>query len=84
MKTILVSLVIAALVGLGGSVFSQGAENTLSVALKKDIYAYKRWVSFDRTTWQKGDEVLGFNVEIKIPGPEHPKPGLIKLQVDLK
>lgn len=75
---------IPVVVTIKGSVFSQEAENTLNVTLKRDIYAYKRWVSFDRKTWQRGDEALGFNVEIKIPGPEHPKPGLIKLQVDLK
>ncbi len=67
-----------------GSAFFQEAENTLSVALRKDIYAYKKWVSFDRKTWQLSDDVLGFNVEIKLPGPEHPKPGLVKIQVDLK
>ena len=67
-----------------GSAFSQETENTLNVTLKKDIYAYKSWVSFDRKTWQRGDEALRVNVEIKIPGYEHPKPGLIKLQIDLK
>ncbi len=67
-----------------GSAISKEAESTLNITLKKDIYAYKRWVSFDRKTWQRDDEALGFNVEIKIPGPEHPKPGLIRLQVDLK
>ncbi|TCV80115.1 hypothetical protein [Sulfurirhabdus autotrophica] len=67
-----------------GSALTQEAEHTLNVTLKKDIYAYKRWVSFDHKTWQRGDEALGINIEIKIPGPEHPKPGLIKVQVDLK
>jgi len=67
-----------------GSAFSQEAESTLNVTLKQDIYAYKQWVSFDRKTWQRGDDALGFNVEIKIPSPEHPKPGLMRLQVDLK
>jgi hypothetical protein len=75
---------IPVVVTIKGSALSQEAENTLNVTLKKDIYAYKQWVSFDRNTWQRGNDALGFNVEIKIPGPEHPKPGLIKLQVDLK
>ncbi|MDX1252044.1 MAG: hypothetical protein IDH49_07310 [Gammaproteobacteria bacterium] len=67
-----------------GSALAQEAESTLNVTLKKDIYAYKSWVSFDRKTWQRGDEVLGFKFEIKVPGPEHPKPGLMGFRVDLK
>ena len=67
-----------------GSALSHEAESTLNVSLKQDIYAYRQWVSFDRKTWQRGNDVLGFNIEVKIPGPEHPKPGLIKIQVDLK
>lgn len=75
---------IPVLATIKGSAFSQEAENTLNVTLKKDIYAYKQWVSFDRKIWQRGDDALDFNVEIKIPSPEHPKPGLMKLKVDLK
>ena len=67
-----------------GSALSEEAESTLHVTLKKDIYAYKRWVSFDRKIWQRSDQVLGFNVEIRIPSPRHPQPGMMKLQVDLK
>jgi len=67
-----------------GSAFSEEAENTLHVTLKKDIYAYKHWVSFDRKIWHRSDQAMGFNVEVRIPSPEHPKPGLMKIQVDLK
>lgn len=67
-----------------GSAFSRDAESTLNVTLKSDIYAYRQWVSFDRKTWRHSDDVLDFNVDIKIPSPLYPKPGLITLQVDLK
>lgn len=67
-----------------GSALSKEAENTLNVTLKKDIYAYKQWVSFDRKNWQQAEQVLAVKGEIIIPGPEHPKPGLMRLQIDLK
>ena len=68
---------IPVMASIKGSALSQEAENTLNVTLKKDIYAYKQWVSFDRKTWQRGDEVIGFKIEIKIPSPAYPKPGLM-------
>ncbi len=67
-----------------GSALAQEAENTQTVALKKSLYAYKKWVSFDGQNWVLGEDVLSINADIKIPSVEHPRPGLLKLQVDLK
>jgi len=67
-----------------GTALAQEAESTMRVALKQDIYAYKQWVSFDRTTWVHSDKALGFRLELKVPSPEYPKPGVLKLQVDRK
>ncbi|HEY5682167.1 MAG TPA: hypothetical protein VIR61_00640 [Sulfuricaulis sp.] len=66
-----------------GNALSQEAENTLIFKLKNDIYAYRDWVSFDRKTWVSGGETIDFNIEVKIPGPAHPKPGVMKLQMNL-
>ena len=71
-------------VSIKGSLFAQEAEQTLNVTLRKDVYTYKNWVSFDRTNWLKGDEAIASNLEIKIPSYEHPKPGVIKIQMDTK
>jgi hypothetical protein len=67
-----------------GSALAQEAESTLNVTLKQDIYAYKQWVSFDRVAWVRSDKALGFKLELKVPGPEYPKPGILKVQVDRK
>ena len=67
-----------------GNALSQEAENNLIIKLKKDIYAYKDWVSFDRKTWLSGSEAMDFNLEVKIPGPAHPEPGVMKMQINLK
>lgn len=75
---------IPVLASIKGTALSQEAESTLNVTLKQDVYSYKDWASLDRKTWHPGNDVLNVNAEIKIPGPDHPKPGLIKLLVDLK
>jgi len=67
-----------------GSALAETAETTAQVSLKKDIYAYKEWVSFDGRDWQKGDSVLNIIADIKIPSVQHPEPGLVKIQVDFK
>jgi hypothetical protein len=67
-----------------GNALAQEAESTLNVTLKQDIYAYKQWVSFDRATWIRSDKALGFKLVMKVPSPEHPKPGVLKVQVDRK
>jgi hypothetical protein len=70
---------------VSGSALAQADQKTLTVTLKKDIYTYKEWVSFDRNTWQKSGDVLGFNLNIQVPSPEHPNPpGLMEMRVDLK
>lgn len=75
---------IPVITSIKGSALAQEAEATAKVNLKKEIYAYKDWVSFDREHWQKGDDVLSINADIKIPSVEHPEPGTVKLQVDFK
>ncbi|MBK8814169.1 MAG: hypothetical protein IPN42_01010 [Methylococcaceae bacterium] len=69
---------------ISGSALTESSESTSKVSLKKDIYAYKEWVSFDGKDWQKGDSVLNINADIKIPSVQHPEPGLVKLLVDFK
>ena len=69
---------------IGGNLFEETAEEILNVTLRDDIYTYKEWISFDRKTWVKGKDVLDTKFEIKIPGYEYPRPGFMKLQMDLK
>ncbi len=71
-------------VSIKGTVFAQEAEDILEVTLKKDIYAYQRWISYDKNNWIDGDDAIDFKLEIKIPGYKHPKPGIIAVQMDNK
>jgi hypothetical protein len=67
-----------------GSALSEEAETTQTVKLKQDIYAYKEWVSFDGKHWQPSEDALTINADMMIPSVQHPEPGLVKIQVDLK
>ena len=71
-------------VSIGGSLLHDSAAERLSVSLKKDIYAYKQWVSYDMKTWHKGNETLGVNFAIRVPGPLWPRPGKITVRVEEK
>ena len=67
-----------------GNLFEKTADQRMSVVLKKTIYAYKEWTSFDGIHWVKGNNFLDLNLVVKIPGYHYPKPGLIHLTLDEK
>jgi hypothetical protein len=69
-------------VAIKGSIFAKEAEQRLNVTLRRDIYAYKNWISYDRVTWLNGREAIKTDVQIQIPGYTHPEPGLMKIQMD--
>jgi hypothetical protein len=75
---------IPTVVQIQGNLFDRSAEETVSVTLRKDIYAYKDWVSFDRQHWIKGNEALGLKVNIQVPSYRHPGPGSIKVEFNEK
>ncbi len=68
-------------VNIHGNIFAKEASTVMRVTLKRDIYAYKDWISYDRQKWVDGDSALGLKMIVKIPGPEHPEAGLIDLQM---
>jgi len=71
-------------VKIRGNLFEKEATEELSVKLKRDIYAYRNWISYDRKTWIDGNSALGVKLDLKIPGPDHPRTGLIDLQMFTK
>jgi len=69
---------------IDGNVFERGAQDTLNVALRRDIYAYKAWVSYDQKSWIRGKDAFTFKVGIKLPGYDNPKPGTVEIRMDAK
>jgi hypothetical protein len=70
---------------VGGSLLEQPAQAALNVALKRDVYLYRYWVSFDGKTWQDGDDVVDGEFTITLPGETDGKaPGTMSARFDLK
>ena len=69
-------------VAVKGSIFAREAEQRMDVTLRRGIYSYKNWVSYDRVTWRNSPEVIKSDVRIMIPSYQHPEPGVIRLQMD--
>jgi hypothetical protein len=69
-------------VAVKGSLFAREAEQRLDVTLRRGIYTYRNWVSYDRVTWRDGPEVIKSDFRIMIPSYQHPEPGVIRIQMD--
>jgi len=69
-------------VAVKGNIFAKDAEQRLDVTLRKDIYVYKEWVSYDRVTWRNARDAIKASGQMRVPGYKHPEPGLMKLQMD--
>lgn len=75
---------ISSTVSVSGNLFERDASQNITVALRKDIYAYKDWISFDRKTWLNGRKALETKLSIQLPGYAHPEPGFIRIEMDEK
>ena len=68
-------------IAISGNIFQQPAQDVLTVKLKRDIYSYKKWMSYDKQTWLNAHDVFGVKLDIKIPSYTYPKPGHIKVDM---
>jgi len=68
-------------VAIEGDIFQQPAQHVLTVKLKRDIYSYKEWMSYDKQNWLYGRDELGLKLDIKIPGYYYPKSGHVKINL---
>jgi hypothetical protein len=69
-------------VAIKGSIFATEAQQRLDVTLRRGIYAYRNWISYDRVNWRDGQQAIKTDIRIVIPGYTHPEPGLMKIQMD--
>ncbi len=70
---------------VGGTLMEQGDKATLRPTLKRDVYVYKHWVSFDGKTWKYGRYLVDGKFDIKLPGTENgSNPGALGLEFNTK
>lgn len=53
---------------VSGSLFEQTGKASLDVRLKRDVFVYRKWVSFDGKSWLAGNEAVSGKIELKLPG----------------
>ncbi len=70
-------------VSIEGSLFSKTANAELVVAPSRDIMVFKEWASLDGFNWMPSGELIKSDVFVKVPGYNHPAPGILKVRMDL-
>lgn len=68
-----------------GNLLQQPAQTTLEVSVKRDVYVYKEWMSFDGRNWSWGPKTLDQEFKLEVPGQMDGRtPGLMSARFDLK
>ncbi len=67
-----------------GNLFEKTDSKTLSVTLKRDVYLYKNWVSYDKVHWAKDRDSVSGRVDVRLPGYDAPMPGELLIEFNTK
>jgi hypothetical protein len=70
-------------VTIEGSLFTGPANAELTVTPSREIMIYRDWASVDGVTWVPRGDLIRSDVDAKIPGYNHPYPGVLKVRMDL-
>jgi len=71
-------------VTFGGNLFTEDDTEQLRVTPKQDIYVYRDWLSFDKKTWFNQKEQLKMDLQLELPGYDHPEAGYLILRLNKK
>jgi hypothetical protein len=70
---------------VGGSLLDQADKTTLHVMLKRDVYVYGHWVSFDGKKWGYRRHAVDGKFDFRLPGLENgSNPGTLGVVFNLK
>lgn len=76
---------LAMVASVKGSLLTQPVQETLQVTLRKDVYGFENWVSFDGKTWQFYSEAVTGYFQVTTPGLENGKnPGTLSAEFNEK
>lgn len=70
-------------VSVEGSLFTKSANTKLAVTPTREFFIFRDWASLDGVTWKPRSELIKSDVVVKIPGYNHPLPGILKIRMDL-
>ena len=70
-------------VSVEGSLFTKAAQTKLAVTSTREFFIFRDWASLDGVTWKPRSELIKSDVVVKIPGYNHPLPGILTIRMDL-
>lgn len=70
-------------VTIGGSLFSDSDHAKLTVTPVREVLVYREWASLDGVNWLPKGELIRSDVDVKVPGYNHPQSGVLKVRMDL-
>ncbi len=70
-------------VTIGGSLFAGADHAKLTVTPVREVLVYREWASLDGVNWLPRGELIRSDVDVKVPGYNHPQSGVLKVRMDL-
>src|SRR5512145_1333824 len=67
-----------------GSLFERDDQATMHVTLKRDVYAYRQFVSFDGMNWQPFRNLIDIRMELQVPQKDGGNAGIVRVKIDQK
>jgi len=68
-----------------GTLLEKAGRASFDVAVKRDVYVYRNWVSFDGKRWASGDDLVTGDFRVTLPGEADGKaPGALAARFDLR
>lgn len=70
---------------IDGTLLDRTAKAMLEVTVKRDVYLYGPWISFDGKSWLNGEGAVTTDIRLLLPGHDGGKaPGELSARFDLK
>ncbi len=67
-----------------GSLFEHDGQATFNVTLKRDVYTYRQFASFDGQNWQPVRSLIQTQLELQIPQKNGSNAGMLHVKMDQK
>lgn len=67
-----------------GNLFEREGQSTLHVTLKRDVYMFKQFASFDGKNWQPARDLIETNLELRIPQEDGSNAGYLHIKMNQK
>lgn len=70
---------------VSGTLLETADAHTLNVRLKRDVYIYQQWVSFDGKSWEQSNHVVDGKLLFSLPGElDGISPGTLSTEFNLR